>query len=120
MAPPSKLTIATSAVSRLLKEEATYHKEEDSQIRRIQKFETEPGDENQEFMLRQERQSLQETKAVFGPLRTRIENAVSDLKTQIAEDDGTAPAEETSKAQETLKEAQASLLKQSEDQGAEP
>ena len=54
MAPPSKLAIATSSVQRLLKEEVSYRKEEESQVARIQKLESESGDENKEYMLKQE------------------------------------------------------------------
>jgi hypothetical protein len=55
MAPPSPLTIATSSVSRLVKEEASYHKELLSQEARLKKLEegTEE-DENREFSLKQE------------------------------------------------------------------
>ena len=54
MAPPSKLAIATSSVQRLLKEEVSYRKEQESQVARIQKLESEVGDENKDFMLKQE------------------------------------------------------------------
>jgi len=54
MAPPSKLAIATSAVSRLVKEEASYHKEIEYQKARIKKLEAGSEDENAEFQLKQE------------------------------------------------------------------
>ena len=55
MAPPSKLTIQTQAVQRLLKEESSYHKEQEAQVGRIQKLEGgEEGGENRDFMLKQE------------------------------------------------------------------
>lgn len=54
MAPPSKLVIATSAVQRLIKEEASYHKEIEQQKSRIQKLETGSGGENAEYELKQE------------------------------------------------------------------
>ena len=46
MAPPSKLNVATSALSRLIKEEASYHKEMELQESRIKKWETNPDVEN--------------------------------------------------------------------------
>jgi regulator of protease activity HflC (stomatin/prohibitin superfamily) len=54
MAPPSKLAIATGVVTRLVKEEASYHKEMAQQEERIKKAETSEGDENAEYTLRQE------------------------------------------------------------------
>lgn len=55
MPPPSPLAIATSSVHRLVKEEASYHKELVAQEARLQKMlATEDGDENREYSLRQE------------------------------------------------------------------
>ena len=55
MAPPSQLAIATSAVNRLVKEEASYHKELEQQQARIAKLEQgDNDDENAEFVLKQE------------------------------------------------------------------
>jgi hypothetical protein len=54
MPPPSKLTVATSSLTRLVKEEASYHKEMEQQQARIKKLEAGSDEENAEFMLRQE------------------------------------------------------------------
>lgn len=54
MAPPTKLAIATGVVLRLVKEEASYHKEIEQQEARIKKSETSKDDENAEYILRQE------------------------------------------------------------------
>jgi tubulin-specific chaperone A len=54
MGPPSKLAIATSSLQRLIKEEASYHKEATRQEARITKIEAEEGDENKEYVLKQE------------------------------------------------------------------
>jgi hypothetical protein len=54
MAPPSKLAIATGVVQRLVKEEASYHKEMEQQEARIKKAEANPDEENAEYTLRQE------------------------------------------------------------------
>jgi tubulin-specific chaperone A len=55
MAPPSQLAIATSAVNRLVKEEASYHKELEHQQARIEKLKQASSDEeNAEWNLKQE------------------------------------------------------------------
>lgn len=55
MAPPSQLSIATSSVTRLVKEEASYHKELLSQQARLKKLEeATEEDENREYSLKQE------------------------------------------------------------------
>lgn len=54
MAPPSKLAIATGSVQRLVKEEASYHKEIVQQEERIKKLEASTGDGNKEYTLKQE------------------------------------------------------------------
>lgn len=56
MAPRSQLEITTSSVTRLVKEEASYHKELQQQAERIKKLEadTTGGDENREYTLKQE------------------------------------------------------------------
>ena len=56
---PSQINIATSSLQRLLKEEASYYKEQQQQEARIQKLEKEgpasaDSDGNQEFVLKQE------------------------------------------------------------------
>lgn len=54
MPPPSQLSIATSSLNRLVKEEASYHKELEHQQASIAKLEQGGGDENLEYTLRQE------------------------------------------------------------------
>lgn len=55
MPAPSQLAIATSVLNRLVKEEASYRKEYESQQGRISKLETSTSsDENAEYTLRQE------------------------------------------------------------------
>lgn len=54
MPAPSRLAIATSAVTRLVKEEASYHKELEQQKASIAKLEQGGGDENAEYQLKQE------------------------------------------------------------------
>jgi tubulin-specific chaperone A len=52
MPAPSKLVIAASSVQRLVKEEASYRKEQKQQEERIENFQG--TDENAEFLLNQE------------------------------------------------------------------
>lgn len=60
MPPPSPLAIATASVRRLLKEEASYHKELADQQAKIKQLEDKArdapagGDENDEYMLKQQ------------------------------------------------------------------
>lgn len=55
MPPPSQLAIATSSLTRLTKEEASYHAEHEQQKARIAKLEeSSSSDENAEFTLKQE------------------------------------------------------------------
>ena len=56
MPAPSKLSIASSSLQRLLKEENSYHKELEQQQVRVKKLEESGGggDQNAEYTLRQE------------------------------------------------------------------
>lgn len=54
MPAPSPLTIATSSVERLLKEEVSYHKEIEQQQTRIKRLESEDIGENADFQMKQE------------------------------------------------------------------
>ena len=55
MAPPSQLSIATSSVKRLVKEEASYYKEMQQQEARLEKaLAAKDEDENAEYQLKQE------------------------------------------------------------------
>ncbi|ESZ94646.1 hypothetical protein SBOR_4955 [Sclerotinia borealis F-4128] len=81
MVPPTQLSIASSCVTRLVKEEVSYHKELVSQQARLKKLEeATEEDENREYSLKQERAAIEETKAVFPPLRERLEDAVVKLE----------------------------------------
>lgn len=54
MPQPSQLSIATSAVQRLCKEEASYHKELEKQQEQLEKTRANKDDENAEYQLKQE------------------------------------------------------------------
>ncbi|KAL8908423.1 MAG: hypothetical protein Q9207_000842 [Kuettlingeria erythrocarpa] len=79
---PSQLAISTSSVQRLLKEESTYRAELTSQESRLRNLEQETSDDdgNREWSVRQEKQAIAETKAVFAPLREKVLAAASNLE----------------------------------------
>jgi len=112
MPPPSKLAIAASSVKRLIKEEASYHKELSQQEARIKNLEAgiEAGseDENAEFMLKQEKQALEETKAVLPSMKQKITDGLAKLEVQLeGNSDQGAPASDADvvKAKEVVAEA---------------
>ncbi|KAF7115366.1 hypothetical protein CNMCM5793_002182 [Aspergillus hiratsukae] len=88
MAPRSQLEIATASVERLVKEEASYHRELQQQTERIQKLESQEAgeDENREYMLKQERLALEETKKVLPSLKQKIDEAVANLESLLIEE----------------------------------
>ncbi|KAH4895344.1 tubulin-specific chaperone A [Parastagonospora nodorum] len=112
MAPPSKIAIATGSVLRLVKEEASYHKEIAQQEERITKLEASAGDENKEYTLRQEKQALAETRNVLPSMRTKISAALEKLEEALeANRDGgaEASAEDISKAEEAVAKGKEAL-----------
>ncbi|KAJ9624012.1 tubulin folding cofactor A [Taxawa tesnikishii (nom. ined.)] len=102
MPAPSQLAIATSAVNRLVKEEASYHKEMEQQQARIEKLERgDSSDENAD----PQRKVLEETKAVFPSLNQRIKDALAKLEQQLEQDKGPgdqSTPEEITKAKEAI------------------
>ncbi|PGH23696.1 hypothetical protein AJ80_02302 [Polytolypa hystricis UAMH7299] len=93
MAPRSPLSISTSVVVRLVKEEASYHRELKQQEERIKKLEATPAsteddddDGNREFILKQERQALEETKNVLPSVKQKITDAVAKLDQLLIEE----------------------------------
>jgi len=109
MAPPSKLTIATSVLQRLVKEEASYHKEALQQEARIAKLQEPSEDENAEYQLKQERQALEETKAVFPSIKKKIQDALASLEEQLEATGEDAPEAEVTKAKETAASAKKTI-----------
>ncbi|KAF7190585.1 Tubulin-specific chaperone A [Pseudocercospora fuligena] len=106
MPAPSQLAIATSALNRLVKEEASYHQEQKSQEARIAKLEADQSnDENAEYTLRQERKALEETNAMFPQLKQKIEDAKAKLEAQLEQDKGPgdqSSPEDITKAKEAI------------------
>ncbi|KAJ5117135.1 hypothetical protein N7448_004081 [Penicillium atrosanguineum] len=86
--PRSQLEITTSSVIRLVKEEASYHRELQQQTERLAKMEKDESneDENKEYVLRQERRALEETKKVMPTLKKKIVETVADLQNLITEE----------------------------------
>ncbi|KAF4594705.1 Tubulin binding cofactor A [Ophiocordyceps camponoti-floridani] len=88
MPPPSPLAITTSSVHRLLKEEASYHTELAEQRARVDALEAKAGNEDEDgnaaFLVKQQRTVVEQTRAVFVPLRLRIDEAVAKLEEQVA------------------------------------
>jgi len=112
MAPPSKLAIATSSVKRLVKEEASYHKELAQQEARIKKLEEGSEDDNAEFQLKQEKQAVGETKSVLASMKPKIQDSLAQLELQLEankETGGQASTEDVTKAKEVVAEAKKAL-----------
>ncbi|CAK7201122.1 tubulin folding cofactor A [Sporothrix eucalyptigena] len=126
MPPPSDLAIATKAVERLVKEEAFYRAELAKQQDRVRQLAaeiaaaTDPStlDSNAEYVLKQESRAVDETNAVFAPLRQRTAESVSTLEEQIAireadQVDGAAGSDdELEKARAVLRTGQTALAKE--------
>ncbi|KAF5616573.1 beta-tubulin binding protein [Fusarium sp. NRRL 52700] len=116
MPPPSQLAIATGSVNRLLKEEASYHKEVEEEEAKVKalKEKIDSGandDENASFMLKQQQTALEQTKAVFGPLRQKIAVAVEKLAEQLAvSEELNAPEDQVVQAKEALVKAKATQV----------
>ncbi|KAI1368770.1 tubulin binding cofactor A [Xylaria arbuscula] len=110
MPAPSPLAIATQSVQRLVKEDSYYRKELTQQTERVKKLEADlkdspdSADGNAAFILKQEQKAVEETRAVFVPLRERIVEAIERLEERVAtaESEGAAK-DEIAKANEALK-----------------
>ncbi|QDS71628.1 hypothetical protein FKW77_007323 [Venturia effusa] len=109
MVPPSQLTISTSSLQRLVKEEASYHKELAQQQARITELEKPSEDENAEYKLKQEKQALEETKAVLPSMKKKIQDALEKLEEQLEATGGDASETELSKAKEVIASAKEAI-----------
>ncbi|KAM0332574.1 hypothetical protein ACHAQA_002858 [Verticillium albo-atrum] len=113
MPAPSQLSIATQAVTRLLREEISYEKELIQQQGKVVTLQAEVDsglpdeDGNRAHMLKQLKQAVVETENVFPRVKERINDATAKLEEQIAlaESNGT-PAEELELARVALKSGQ--------------
>ncbi|KAK5115521.1 hypothetical protein LTR62_001180 [Meristemomyces frigidus] len=113
MPPPSQLAIATSSLNRLVKEEASYHKELSQQQASIAKLEQGGGDENAEFMLRQERKAVEETNNIFPQLNQKIRDALSRLEQQLKQGEQSGSVEEVAKAKDAVLAGKRTLSQES-------
>ncbi|KAI4216972.1 MAG: hypothetical protein LQ351_000921 [Letrouitia transgressa] len=113
--PPSRLAIATASVHRLLKEEASYRTELRSQEARLTRLqqgaEDDTDNDNREWEIGQEtdegqRRAIEETKAVFGPLREKVLAAVEALEGMLMTSEGDESGEVTA-AREAIEKAKA-------------
>ncbi|PVH95638.1 tubulin binding cofactor A [Periconia macrospinosa] len=105
MAPSSKLRVQTSALQRLIKEEASYHKELEQQEGRISKLEANPSEDNAEYLLKQERQALEETKKVIPTVREKIVQTLQQVEEELENnkaEGGVASTEDVTKAKEAV------------------
>ncbi|KAJ4347105.1 tubulin folding cofactor A [Didymosphaeria variabile] len=112
MPPPSKLAVATSSLARLVKEEASYYKEMEQQEARIKKLEAGSDEDNAEYLLKQEKQGLEETKNVIPNVRSKIRDALEKLEEQLEsnkEAGGEASTEQVTKAKEAIEKAKVAL-----------
>ncbi|KAL6867833.1 tubulin binding cofactor A [Trichoderma novae-zelandiae] len=115
MPPPSPLAIATGAVTRLLKEEASYHKELLDQEAKVkaQEEKIQSGQDDDEgnatYILKQHQMVVEQTRAVFKPLRARLAQAVEKLEELVTAEDkgGNASEEELANAKAALEKAKA-------------
>ncbi|KAJ6782315.1 hypothetical protein PWT90_08638 [Aphanocladium album] len=114
MPAPSPLAITTSSVQRLLKEEASYHKELADQEKTLKNLEEKlkagsaDEDGNEAFMLKQHQTAIEQTKGVFGPLKQRIADAVDKLEDQLAAaEQAGAPEAEITQAKAILTQGKA-------------
>jgi len=106
MPAPSKLAIATGSVTRLVKEEGTYRQEQTRQEARIESLQGNT-DENAEYQMRQEHQSLEETKKMLPEINKRIADAVQKLETTLAQNKSDASPEEIEKAEKAINDGKA-------------
>ncbi|KAJ5860534.1 uncharacterized protein N7529_007844 [Penicillium soppii] len=115
MAPRSQLEITTSSVIRLVKEEASYHKELADQIERVKRLEAETAgdDENREYMLKQEHMAIEETRKVFPSLRQKLEQTLEELGALVVEEGKKAPnssVEQITAAKEAIAKGKKALI----------
>ncbi|KAF3093067.1 hypothetical protein TWF569_005906 [Orbilia oligospora] len=80
MPPPSPLKIKTSSVTRLIKEEQSYHKELASQKARLQRMEDNNEDE---YEIKQQKKVVVDTEQMIPAVQQKLEQAVEALELQL-------------------------------------
>ncbi|KAI5778168.1 tubulin binding cofactor A [Geopyxis carbonaria] len=100
MPPPTSLAIKTSAVLRLIKEEASYHKEEIAQTARLERMVEAKADE---YEIRQQQRVVSETQVVVPPVREKLKAAIEILEYEIEASESES-AENKEKAQKAIED----------------
>ncbi|KAK6542574.1 hypothetical protein TWF694_006522 [Orbilia ellipsospora] len=80
MPPPSSLKIKTSSVTRLIKEEQTYHTELDMHVSKLNRMEAENADF---YEIKTQKAVINDTKQMIPTLREKLENAVEALRLEL-------------------------------------
>lgn len=111
MTSPSVLIISISALQRLIREEASYHRELSIQEARVKRLSDEQDrDEYQEWNLKQERQALEETRVLLPILKKKIREAMQRLERHVETVEARGSTmDELEKAKEVIQNAKAAL-----------
>ncbi|EFP79089.1 hypothetical protein PGT21_017640 [Puccinia graminis f. sp. tritici] len=95
------LKIKTGVVERLIKEEDSYKKEYDNQLKRIEKVKQETPDDD--WNIRKQKEVLDETIKMIPDVKQRLSKAIEELADLVsAHETDLAGTEELSKAQQVL------------------
>ncbi|PSN67588.1 tubulin binding cofactor A [Corynespora cassiicola Philippines] len=105
MAPPSDLRKQTQVLQRLVKEVAFHRKDLKTQEERVAKLKANPDDENAEFMLKQQRQAIEETKRVIPAVQEKVTQAIEDLESLLENNKGEDASVEVTDAEQAIKDA---------------
>ncbi|KAF3914953.1 hypothetical protein ABW20_dc0109819 [Dactylellina cionopaga] len=100
MPPPTPLKIKISSLTRLIKEERSYHKELASQKVKVQKME---DNEEDFYEIKQQKKVLEDTRQMIPELHKKLERAVEalELELELIEED----TDEKTQALAAIKEA---------------
>ncbi|KAF3939591.1 hypothetical protein ABW19_dt0201762 [Dactylella cylindrospora] len=88
MPPPTPLKIKTSSVTRLIKEERSYHKEIASQKARVEKMEANGEDV---YEIKQQKKVLADTEQMIPELHKKLLQAVEALELEVETIDEETP-----------------------------
>lgn len=109
MPAPSALAIKTSAVVRLIKEEAQYHKELVADEQRLQKMEA-SGNED-EYAIKQQKTVVEQTKSVVPALHIKLLTTIESLEQQLETTQEIESADSKKKAEKAIADGRAVLTK---------
>ncbi|RPA82807.1 tubulin binding cofactor A [Ascobolus immersus RN42] len=100
MPPPSPLNIRLNTVLRLIKEEASYHRELVKARADLEKLQA-PGSDADEYAIRQQQTVVKETEVMPEQVRGKLERAIEELETAL----NSASEQETDETKEKAKKA---------------